>query len=356
MKHLKLFTALALTAAMTVSLAGCQGKAASSPDAGTQTAADSGETDSNGSASKEADAKAPADGQTVPSGGSEPFKVALMIGIGGLGDGGFNDSMLAGVEAAKADYGIEYQLVEPKEISEFEANFTDLSASGKYDLIIGGGFDAVEALQKVASEFPEQRYLFVDGEVTGCDNVTSVLFKDKIGMVVGVDSPSQNIFVAGYMAGAKAANPDVEVIVKYVGSFADTTTAKELALAEADAGADVIFAAAGGSGLGVFNAAQQGTFKAIGADVNQCLIDPDHIMLSAIRKIDVVIKDGIKSAIDGTLEGGTMVPGLKEDALGITNEGSKVEIDPASLDAAQTAKDKIISGEITVPSTIDEVK
>ena len=365
MKHLKLFTALALTAAMTVSLAGCQGKAASSPDAGTQTAADSGETDSNSSASKEADAKAPADGQTVPSGGSEPFKVALMIGIGGLGDGGFNDSMLAGVEAAKADYGIEYQLVEPKEISEFEANFTDLSASGKYDLIIGGGFDAVEALQKVASEFPEQRYLFVDGEVTGCDNVKTYLVgtvaglntkTNKIGMVVGVDSPSQNIFVAGYMAGAKAANPDVEVIVKYVGSFADTTTAKELALAEADAGADVIFAAAGGSGLGVFNAAQQGTFKAIGADVNQCLIDPDHIMLSAIRKIDVVIKDGIKSAIDGTLEGGTMVPGLKEDALGITNEGSKVEIDPASLDAAQTAKDKIISGEITVPSTIDEVK
>ena len=377
MKHFKLLTALALTAAMTVSLTACQGKSASSPAAETQAASDSKAedskaADSNGADSGKADSKAPADGQAAQSSTSEPFKVALMIGIGGLGDGGFNDSMLAGVEAAKADYGIEYQLVEPKEISEFEANFTDLSASGKYDLIIGGGFDAVEALQKVASEFPEQRYLFVDGEVTGCDNVTSVLFKDnektylvgtvaglntktnKIGMVVGVDSPSQNIFVAGYMAGAKAANPDVEVIVKYVGSFADT--AKELALAEADAGADIIFAAAGGSGLGVFNAAQQGTFKAIGADVNQCLIDPDHIMLSAIRKIDVVIKDGIKSAIDGTLEGGTMVPGLKEDALGITNEGSKVEIDPASLDAAQTAKDKIISGEITVPSTIDEVK
>ena len=86
------------------------------------------------------------------------------------------------------------------------------------------------------------------------------------------------------------------------------STAKELALAEADAGADIIFAAAGGSGLGVFNAAPQGTFKAIGADVNQCLIDPDHIMLSAIRKIDVGIKDGIKAAIDGTREGGTMVP------------------------------------------------
>ena len=88
MKHLKLFAALALTAAMTVSLAGCQGKAASSPDAGTQAAADSGQTDSNGSASGEAGAKAPADGQAAPGGGSEPFKVALMIGIGGLGDGG----------------------------------------------------------------------------------------------------------------------------------------------------------------------------------------------------------------------------------------------------------------------------
>ncbi len=76
-----------------------------------------------------------------------------MIGIGGLGDGGFNDSMLAGVEAAKADYGIEYQLVEPKEISEFEANFTDLSASGKYDLIIGGGFDAVEASRRWPPSF-----------------------------------------------------------------------------------------------------------------------------------------------------------------------------------------------------------
>lgn len=347
MRNIKRFTALALTAAMALSLTACGGKSqtAGQPDNPSSQAAD-----------------------------AEPFRAAIMIGIGGLGDGGFNDSMIAGMEAAKADYGIEYQLVEPKEISEFEANFTDLSASGKYDLIIGGGFDAVEALQKVASEFPEQKYFFVDGEVTGCDNVTSVLFKDnektylvgtvaglntktnKIGMVAGVDSPSQNVFVAGYMAGAKAANPDVEVIVKYVGSFADTTTAKELALAEAEAGADIIFAAAGGSGLGVFNAAQQGSFHAIGADVNQCVVDPDHIMLSAVRKIDVVIKDGIKSALDGSLEGGTMVPGLAEDALGITNEGSNVAIDAASLEAAQTARTKIIAGEITVPSTIDEVK
>ena len=365
MRKLRMIAALMTTAAMTVSVTACGNRGAAQT---TAAAADSSvqETTAADAAKDTAAENGAADGKA--------FQVALMIGTGGLGDGGFNDSLLAGVKEAQEDYGVEYQLVEPKEISEFEADFTDLSASGKYDLIIGGGFDAVEALQKVAAEFPEQKYLFVDGEVTGCDNVTSITFKDnektylvgtvaglntktnKLGMIVGMDTPSQNMFVAGYMAGAKAANPDVEVIVKYVGSFSDTTTAKELALAEADAGADIIFAAAGGSGLGVFNAAQQGAFKAIGADVNQCLIDPDNIMLSAIRKIDVVIKDGIKAAIDGELEGGTQVKGLKENAVDITNDGSKVEISEDSLKAAEEAKEKIISGEITVPTTIDEVK
>ena len=360
MRKQKRIAVLVTMAAMALSVTAC-GKA---DTAKTEAAAGSSSRES-GQQTEESENKA--------SNGND-FQVALMIGTGGLGDGGFNDSLLEGVKEAQKEYGIEYQLVEPKEISEMEADFTDLSASGKYDLIIGGGFDAVEALQKVAAEFPEQKYLFADGEVTGCDNVTSITFKDnektylvgtvaamntktnKLGMVVGMDTPSQNMFAAGYMAGAKAVNPDIEVIVKYVGSFSDTTTAKELALAEADAGADIIFAAAGGSGLGVFNAAQQGSFKAIGVDVNQCLIDPDHIMLSAIRKIDVVIKDGIKAAMDGKLEGGVQVKGLKDNAVDITNEGSKVEISEDSLKAAEEAKEKIISGEIKVPSTIDEVK
>lgn len=302
------------------------------------------------------------------------FSVALIIGTGGLGDGGFNDSLLAGVQAAEKELGITYQLVEPSEVSEFEADYMDLSAAGKYDLIIGGGFDQTEALASVASEFPDQKYLFVDGELDGYDNVTSILFKDqektylvgtvagmntktdKIGVVVAMDTPSQNTFVAGYMAGAKAVNPGVEVEVKYVGSFSDTTTAKELALAEHEDGADIVYAVAGGAGLGVFNAAKEDDFYAIGVDVNQCLIDPDHIMLSSLRNNDVVVTDSIKEAMNGTLEAGAVHPGIAEGAVDVTNEGSNVPLVDGTMEAVEDAKERIVSGDIVVPTTIDEVK
>ncbi|MCI8318424.1 MAG: BMP family ABC transporter substrate-binding protein [Lachnospiraceae bacterium] len=304
----------------------------------------------------------------------EDFKAALVIGVGGLGDGSFNDSMKAGMDEAVEKYGITYQLVEPTEVAEFEGHFTDLSASGEYDLIVAGGFDAAEAMTNVATEFPEQKYLFVDGVVEGLDNVTSVTYRDnektyllgvmaamttktnKLGVVLGIDTPSLIVFAAGFMAGAYSANPDVEVNVKYVGSFADTTTAKELAMALNDEGADIVYAAAGGSGLGVFSAASEKGFLAIGADTNQCLLDPDVIMVSGIRLVDVTICNGIGAAIEGTLEGGSTTEGLAEGALTYTNEGSKVEISKEAIDAAEEAREKIIAGEIVVPDTYEGVE
>lgn len=305
---------------------------------------------------------------------SSDFSVALIIGTGGLGDGGFNDSLLAGVQAAEEELGVTYQLVEPSEVSEFEADYMDLSASGKYDLIIGGGFDQTEALASVAAEFPEQKYLFIDGELEGYDNVTSILFKDqektylagivagmntktdKLGCVVAMDTPSLNTFVAGFMAGAKSVKPDIEVAVKYVGSFSDTTTAKELALAEHEDGADIVYALAGGAGLGVFNAAKEEDFYAIGVDVNQCVLDPDHIILSSLRNNDVVVTDSIKEAMEGTLKAGAVHPGIAEGAVDVTNEGSNIALVDGTMEAVEAAKEKIVSGEIEVPVTIDEVK
>lgn len=303
----------------------------------------------------------------------DAFQVALVIGVGGLGDGSFNDSLKAGVDDAVEKYDIEYQLIEPTEVAEFEGHFTDLSASKKYDLIIGAGFDAIEAMANVASEFPDQQYLFVDGAVEGCDNVTSVTYRDnekayllgtiaalttetnKLGIVLGMDIPSLVVFSSGFMAGAYAANPDVEIEVKAVGSFSDTTTAKELALALHDDGADIVYAAAGGSGLGVFNAAEEAGFLAIGSDTNQCTINPDVIMLSGIRLCDVTISNGIGAAIDGTLEGGARTEGLAEGALTYATEGSNVEIAQAAIDAAEAAREAIIKGEIEVPDTYEEL-
>ena len=339
---------------------------------GTSTSTSS--TASSGAASDTASEAAESSSTDDDQAAASDFKVALIIGTGGLGDGGFNDSLYNGVQSAAEELGITYQLVEPSEVSEFEGDYMDLSASGEYDLIIGGGFDQTEALANVAGEFPDQKYVFVDGELDGLDNVTSILFKDqektymvgivaamntqtgKVGMVVGMDTPSQNTFVAGFMAGAKSVNPDVEVEVKYVGSFSDTTTAKELALAEYEDGVDIVYAVAGGSGLGVFNAAEQENFYAIGVDVNQCVIDPDHIMLSSLRNNGKVVYDSIVEAMEGTLTGGAVYPGLAEEAVDVTNEGSNVELVEGTLEAVEAAKQQIISGEVVVPTTIEDVQ
>ena len=277
--------------------------------------------------------------------------------------------------AGAAAYGIDgYQLIEPKEVAEFEGHFTDLSASGEYDLIVAGGFDAIDAMGKVAAEFPDQKYLFVDGEVPDRDNVTSVTYWDnektyllgiiaamttetnKLGIVLALDIPSLRYFSSGFMAGAWSVNPDIDISVKIVGGFADTTTGKELALALRDEGCDIVFPAAGGSGLGCIAAAEEtGDFKIVGIDTNQCLYSPDTVFVSGMRLMDVTILNGIGEAINGTLKGGHQAQGLKEGAVTFTTEGTHIAPSAEAIAAANKAKEDIIAGKITVPYTYEEV-
>ena len=305
----------------------------------------------------------------------EGFKFALVIGVGGLGDGSFNDTLKKGCDDACVKYGIDgYQLIEPKEVAEFEGHFTDLSASGEYDLIVAGGFDAIEAMGKVAAEFPDQKYLFVDGEVPDRSNVTSVTYWDnektymlgimsametktnKLGIVLALDIPSLRIFSSGFMAGAWSVNPDIQISVKVVGGFADTTTGKELALALRDEGCDIVFAAAGGSGLGCIAAAEEsGDFRIVGVDTNQCLLSPDTVMVSGMRLMDVTVCNGIGEAIDGTLIGGHQAQGLKAGAVTFTIDGSRCAPSDEAVKAAEQAREDIISGKITVPYTYEQV-
>lgn len=303
------------------------------------------------------------------------FKLALVIGVGGLGDGSFNDTLKKGCDDACAKYGIDgYQLIEPKEVAEFEGHFTDLSASGEYDLIVAGGFDAIDAMGKVAAEFPDQKYLFVDGEVPDRDNVTSVTYWDnektyllgiiaamttetnKLGIVLALDIPSLRYFSSGFMAGAWSVNPDIDISVKVVGGFADTTTGKELALALRDEGCDIVFPAAGGSGLGCIAAAEEsGDFKIVGIDTNQCLLSPDTVFVSGMRLMDVTVCNGIGEAINGTLKGGHQAQGLKEGAVTFTTDGTHIAPSAEAIAAANKAKEDIIAGKITVPYTYEEV-
>jgi len=301
------------------------------------------------------------------------ISVAVVFGLGGLGDKAFNDSAYAGIRRAENELGAKVQYVEPKEIAEFEGHHREFAKSGKYDLIIGVGFDQADAIIAVGNEFPNQKFVLLDGEIDGMSNVSSITFKDnektflvgviaglttktnKIGIVGGMDIPLINAFVAGYKAGAMSVNPNVEVLYKYVGAWNDSNTGKELAMSMFNEGADIVMAAAGGSGLGVFVAAKDTGNLAVGADVNQIPIDPSCIFLSAIRKLDVCVFSEIKAVKEGTFTPGLKQLGLKEDAVDYTVEGARIETPDEILNKAEEARKAIIDGTIVPPATLDEV-
>ena len=170
-----------------------------------------------------------------------------------------------------------------------------------------------------------------------------------------MDIPSINMFVAGYEAGAAYAGNGTTVERKYVGAWNDTSTGKELALALYDSGCDIVYQAAGGSGLGVFAAAAEKDLLAIGSDTNQCLIDPDHVFASGIRTLNYIIRDGILSGKAGTLEPGSHSVGLAENGVTYTCEGSNVAVPQEVIDSVEAVKQEIIDGKLTVPSTLDDV-
>lgn len=312
----------------------------------------------------------------------EDFWVGLIVATGGLGDRSFNDSGYAGVEQAYEKLGIQFDYVEPNEIAEYESHERSFAQTGKYDLIVGLGFDQADAMSQVAADFPDQKWLLIDGVIEGMDNVRSITFKDYektfliggfgaqlttlplpkgneecvLGGVGGMDIPLIRAFAAGYTAGAKYINPDCEVNINYVGGWADPATAKEIALSMYDQDADIVYQFAGGSGLGVFEAAADADQYAFGTDVNQNWIEPDHIVLSAKRFLDVVIYDTVEDLyVNDTWEPGHHALGLKEGAVGYTLEDSNIEVPQEVIDRVEEMKEKVISGEIEVPSELDAV-
>jgi basic membrane protein A len=324
----------------------------------------------------------PVPATTIPTPAAKPFRVGLIIATGGLGDRSFNDSGYAGVERAKKELGIEFDYVEPKEIAEYESHERAFAQKGIYDLIVGLGFDQADPMKKVAGEFPDQKWLMIDGFIDGMKNVRSVTFKDWektfliggfaaqlttlplprgnkeciLGGVGGMDIPLIRAFAAGYTAGAKYINRDCKIVINYVGGWADPAKAKEIGLSMYEANADIVYAFAGGSGLGVFEAAKAKNLYAIGTDVNQNYIAPDNIVLSAVRYLDVVIFNTIKDLKEsGKFEAGAHQLGLKEGAVGYALENSNIKIPQEIIDKVESMKAKVISGELVIPDKLEDV-
>ncbi|MCU0521898.1 MAG: BMP family ABC transporter substrate-binding protein, partial [Anaerolineae bacterium] len=174
--------------------------------------------------------------------------------------------------------------------------------------------------------------------------------------VGGMDIPLIRAFAAGYMAGAKYVNPECQIIINYVGGWADPATAKEIALSMYDQGADIVYQFSGGSGLGVFEAAADRDLYAFGTDVNQNSIDPDHIVVSAQRFLDVVVFDTIKDLMNDTWVPGYHPLGLADGAVGYALADSNIAVPDDIVQQVEDMKAKVISGELVIPSEIRRLR
>jgi basic membrane protein A len=318
----------------------------------------------------------------APEAPEEPgdvFKVGMVTGTGGLGDKSFNDIAFSGIQQALEDYDLEYDIVEPTAVSEYEGYQRDFAMSEEYGLIVCIGFDQADALAIVAAEYPEQRFALVDMVVDN-ENVASMTFRANegsflLGVVAGMESESGKIgfvggvpiplildFYVGYKAGAEWANPDIEVLEPvYVGGFGDPAKGKELAVSLVESGADMIFSAAGGSGLGALEAAGEEPVTGLGVDACQDYLN-DHMLASMTKRVDTAVYDMIVAAMNDEFTGGFTSGGIAEGWVGmcrLPEEESYWEelfdfehpaLSQDIVDKVEEAKAGILSGDIVVPN------
>ncbi|MEW6228280.1 MAG: BMP family ABC transporter substrate-binding protein [Bacillota bacterium] len=311
-------------------------------------------------------------GSAAPKG-----RVAVVFATGGLGDKSFNDSGFAGLKRAESELGIESQHAEPQAIAEYETLLTQFAQTKRYDLIVSIGFDQADALKVVSGKFPNQKFAIID-MVVDAPNVASYVYKEPergfvlgaiaglmttrtgdplinpekvIGVVGGMDIPLINANIAGYIAGARYVNPDVKVLYSYVGAWADPAKGKELTLVQFNQGADIVWQAAGRSGLGVIKAAQESNKYAIGADSDQCYLAPKNVLTNGMKFVDNTIYTAIKQVLSGTFKPGINVLGLAEKGLGYTKSLVPADI----VSAVDALIQKVVSGQLVIPDKIEDV-
>jgi basic membrane protein A len=299
-----------------------------------------------------------------------PIQVGLVLDKGGRDDKSFNESAFRGATRAEKEGMIQLKTVEATDDAAFE-NLIRAFAKKNYDLILSIGFAQAEAVKKVAKQFPDRKFVIVDSEVA-LPNVRSVMFEEhegsylvgaiaalksksgKIGFVGGMDIPLIRRFQMGYEAGAKAVNPNIRIVTNYVGITGDAWNnppkGKELARAQYEQGVDAIFAPAGASSLGVFDAAEERKAFAIGVDSNQNWIKPGLILTSMLKRIDLAVYEACKDFKDGKLTAGTVRRGLKDNGVDYAVDQYNEKLLPKELlTKVNGLKTKVVAGSIQVP-------
>jgi len=305
------------------------------------------------------------------------IKPAVVFDTGGKFDKSFNEGVANGIDRFKAESKIGYAEFEVTNDTQFEQAHRRFAQRG-YDPIIGVGFSQANAVEKVAKEFPKVRFTVIDG-VVKLPNVQSVLFKEqegsflvgvlaamatktgKIGFIGGMDIPLIRRFQCGYEQGVKYADPKVEVLANMTGTtptaWNDPSRGGELAKGQFDRGADVIFAAAGGTGIGVYQAAKDRGKEAIGVDSNQNHLHPGTMLTSMVKRVDLAAYNSFKAAQAGTWKAGITVLGLKEGGVDWALDKYNEKLITAAMKAkVEQAKADIVAGKIVVHDYMSDNK
>lgn len=322
--------------------------------------------------------------------GGNSAKSDIAIGLstdeGGINDKSFNQSANDGVKRAEEEFGVEYTYLEAQKKEDYEPNLQSLIDNGA-DLTFAIGYQLSDAVKAVANNNPDSKLALVDS-VVEAENVLSIVFKEeegsfltgviaglttktnKVGFIGGKDSEAIQKFEAGFAAGVAAVNPEAAkglisadgtatgTTVKYADSFADTNKGYELAKSLYNEGCDVIYHAAGGVGVGLFQATQELRKEgkdvwAIGVDMDQAVSLPnfaDSILTSMIKRVDNATYDAVKSVIDGNFKGQVLTLGIAEGGVGLA-ETTSTNASKESIEKAKEFEDKIKNGEFEVPAT-----
>jgi basic membrane protein A len=306
---------------------------------------------------------------------AKSLKAIVLTDAAGLGDKGFNDVCWQGVLRAKKDLGIDAQFLQSREQADYAANIA--MAAGRADIVVTLGYLFTDLLKEVAPQFPKTRFIHVEGDIDA-ENVASFDFRSEeggfmagliaglftrkmmVGVVSGMDIPPVEAYVSGFRAGVRTAQKtrgkNIEIIVAAAGSFNDPVKGKSLAMAMIDRGADVIFRAAGNTGIGVVEAVKEsGGVYMIAEDLDQDAEIPGRVLVSVLKKMDIAVYNAIRDVSEGRFQGGHRWMGVSEGVIDITEmKYSKQLFDPVDLERIEKAKSLLKNNQLSVPGRLTE--
>ena len=302
---------------------------------------------------------------------ADTIRIGMVTDVGGVNDKSFNQTSWEGLKAlAEEDDSFEVNYLESKTDADYQTNINTF-IDEEYDLIICVGYMLADATREAAEDNPDQKFAIIDdASCADLDNVACLMFAQEqasylvglvagsvtesktVGYVQGMVSDSMNLFGIGYINGVLEACPDAEILQYNANNFGDIAGGSTAAKDMITKGADVIYQAAGGTGIGVINACDEEGIWAIGVDTDQASLAPDHVITSAMKRVDVASQDISRAVLDGTFEPGVHMYDLSNGGVDLAPTRDHIPEDV--LQKVEDAKTAIINGEKTVPTTVDE--